>query len=44
MQIPVQRLFARIGELTMALELANERIAELEAEQAPQAAQEQDAT
>jgi hypothetical protein len=43
-QIPAQRLFARIGELTMALELASERIAELEAAQASQPAAEEGAT
>jgi hypothetical protein len=31
MQVSVQRLLAKIGELTVALDVANERIAELEA-------------
>jgi hypothetical protein len=30
-EVPVQRLFAKIGELTVLLDLANERITALEA-------------
>jgi hypothetical protein len=34
-EVPVQRLFAKIGELTVLLELAQERITALEAAAPP---------